>query len=59
MWSLSRFVFPFTAYSGGLELLFENKKTIQLSVEKPAFNMKDLIELLRAEHLKDKEEMFV
>ena len=45
--------------SGGLELLFENRKAIDLQVEKSPFSMKDLIEELRAKHLKDKEEMFV
>jgi ubiquitin related modifier 1 len=40
-------------------LLFDNKKAIDLQIAKAGFNMKDLIELLRAEHLKDKEEMFV
>jgi ubiquitin related modifier 1 len=40
-------------------LLFDNKKAIDLQIAKAGFNMKDLIELLRSEHLKDKEEMFV
>lgn len=40
-------------------MLFDNKKAIDLQIAKAGFNMKDLIELLRAEHLKDKEEMFV
>ena len=59
MWSLSRCCCHLTLISGGLELLFENKKAIDVVVEKPGFNMKDLIEVLRAQHLRDKEEMFV
>ena len=45
--------------SGGLELLFENKKAIDLVIETGKFSMKDLIEELRAKHLKDRDEMFV
>ena len=45
--------------SGGLELLFEGKKQLDLEVGPTVKVMKDLIELLRAKHLRDKEEMFV
>ena len=45
--------------SGGLELLFEGKKALDLQIDASPFSMKDLIEELRAKHLKDKEEMFV
>ena len=45
-------------FSGGLEMLFDNKKAIDVDVQPPC-TMKDLIEELRAKHLRDKEEMFV
>ena len=45
--------------SCGLELLFEGRKAIDLQIDQNPFSMKDLIEELRAKHLKDKEEMFV
>jgi ubiquitin related modifier 1 len=45
-------------FSGGLEGLFENKKAFDIQVES-SFSMKDLIEELRAKHLREKEEMFI
>jgi ubiquitin related modifier 1 len=44
-------------FSGGLEMLFENKKALEIQVES-TFSMKDLIEELRVKYLKEKEEMF-
>ena len=46
-------------FSGGLELIFENKKQITLNFEKETVGLKDVIEELRQNHLKDKEEMFI
>ena len=53
-------------FSGGLELMFEKKKNIQLSFDPKKgadgadvpFKLQDVIETLRVEHLKEKEEMF-
>jgi len=49
-------------FSGGLELMFESKKKIELnfeeSKEREEIKLKDVIEELRKSHLKDKEEMF-
>ena len=48
-------------FSGGLELMFESKKKIELNFEesKEDTKLRDVIEELRKSHLKDKEEMFV
>ena len=53
-------------FSGGLELMFESKKNIELvfedkkDEEKPVpYILKDVIEELRINHLKEKEEMFI
>ena len=39
--------------------MFENKKEIKLDISGEGQLIKDLIELLRKDHLKDKEEMFI
>jgi ubiquitin related modifier 1 len=44
-------------FSGGLEMLFDNRKALEIQVES-TFSMKDLIEELRVKYLKEKEEMF-
>ena len=46
-------------FSGGLELLFNNAKKIDIDVVEEAFTLGNLIEHLRKNHLKEKEEMFV
>jgi ubiquitin related modifier 1 len=49
-------------FSGGLELMFESKKKIELNFEErkeQAIQLRDVIEELRKNHLKEKEEMFV
>jgi ubiquitin related modifier 1 len=46
-------------FSGGLELLFNNAKKIDIEVVEEAFTVGNLIEHLRKNHLKEKEEMFV
>ena len=46
-------------FSGGLELLFNNAKKIDSEVVEEAFTVGNLIEHLRKNHLKEKEEMFV
>jgi hypothetical protein len=53
-------------FSGGLELMFESKKTIELVFEEKKgdeasvpYILKDVIEELRKNHLKDREELFV
>ena len=49
-------------FSGGLELMFDKQKNIQLTFDpKPdgtEFKLQDVIEALRVNHLKEKEEMF-
>ena len=49
-------------FSGGLELMFESKKKIELNFEEKKegeYQLRDIIEELRANHLKDREELFV
>ena len=46
-------------FSGGLELLFNNQKSIALDIPEPAFSVTQLIEHLRKSHVQEKEEMFV
>ena len=45
-------------FSGGLELMFEKKKNIDLDMKDDAI-LSDVIEELRKNHLKEKEEMFI
>ena len=45
-------------FSGGLELMFDKKKNIDLEMKDDAI-LSDVIEELRKNHLKDKEEMFI
>ena len=46
-------------FSGGLELLCNNAKKIDIEVLEDTFTVGNLIEHLRKNHLKEKEEMFV
>ena len=46
-------------FSGGLELLFSGQKKIDIQVEAAEFTISQLIDHLRVNHLKEKEEMFV
>ena len=49
-------------FSGGLALMFQSKKKIELNFEErkdAEYQLKDVIEELRKNHLKEKEEMFV
>ena len=49
-------------FSGGLELMFEGKKNIDLDMEKKDDKdnlLEDIIEKLRTDHLKEKEELFI
>ena len=49
-------------FSGGLELMFDNKKNIELDMEKKDDKdilLEDVIQELKTNHLKDKEELFV
>ena len=46
-------------FSGGLELLFSGQKRIDLELKESQFTVSQLIEHLRLNHLKEKEEMFV
>lgn len=46
-----------TQFSGGLELLFENKKSLEIEVA-PGTNVGDLIRILKDEHLKEHPELF-
>lgn len=53
-------------FSGGLELMFDKQKNIQLTFEPKkaddgtdhTYKLQDVIESLRVNHLKEKEEMF-
>jgi len=45
-------------FSGGLELMFDKKKNIDLEMKDDAI-LSDVIEELRKNHLKEKEEMFI
>ena len=45
-------------FSGGLELMFDKKKTIDIEIKDDAI-LSDVIEELRKNHLKEKEEMFI
>ncbi len=46
-------------FSGGLELLFDNQKKLDIVVEDSEFTVYNLIEYMRKNCLKEKEEMFV
>ena len=46
-------------HSGGLETLFEGLKTIDLNLSEDFLPMEKLIDLLKKDYLKEKEEMFV
>ncbi len=46
-------------FSGGLELLFAGQKKLDIEVEDSTFTMTMLIEYMRKNCLKEKEEMFV
>ena len=49
-------------FSGGLELMFEGKKNIDLDMEKKDDKdilLEDVIDNLRTNHLKEKEELFI
>ena len=51
-------------FSGGLELMFENKKSRELNLKLPddaseTLKLEDVIEELRKNHLKEKEELFI
>lgn len=49
-------------FSGGLELMFEGKKNIDLDMEKKDDKdilLEDVIDELKTNHLKEKEELFV
>jgi ubiquitin related modifier 1 len=45
--------------SGGMELLFDNKKQIEVTLDDKEMTMVQFIDYLKKNHLKDKEEMFV
>ena len=45
-------------FSGGLELMFDKKKIIDIEIKDDAI-LSDVIEELRKNHLKEKEEMFI
>mgnify|MGYP002079099641 CR=1 FL=1 len=47
------------AISGGLELLFENQKHLELDLGDSTMTMGQLIDHIKRNHLKEKEEMFV
>ena len=44
-------------FSGGLELMFDKKKNIDIELKDDSI-LSDVIEELRKNHLKEKEEMF-
>lgn len=57
-------------FSGGLEMMFSNEKTIELDLKEEVTDplgatatktllLEDVIEELRKNHLKEKEEMFI
>ena len=57
-------------FSGGLEMMFSNEKTIELDMKEEVTDeagatttkqllLEDVIEELRKNHLKEKEEMFI
>ena len=46
-------------FSGGIELMFDNKKNLEVELQGEKPTLQDLIEELRTNHLKDKEEMFI
>jgi ubiquitin related modifier 1 len=46
-------------YSGGLETLFDGKKSVVADLEGKSGTLESLIDVLRRDHLRDKEEMFV
>ncbi len=46
-------------FSGGLELLFDNQKHLAIEVDNARFTVNELIEHMRVNCLKEKEEMFV
>jgi hypothetical protein len=45
-------------FSGGLELMFDKKKNIDIELKDDSI-LSDVIEELRKNHLKEKEEMFI
>lgn len=46
-------------FSGGLEILFSGLKRIDLNIDETEFTVGQLINHLRINHLKEKEEMFL
>jgi len=46
-------------FSGGLETLFEGKKLVELELQEESFSLAQVIEILRTQHLKSKEELFI
>ena len=46
-------------FSGGLELLFNNQKSLSVEVSEAEFTVTQLIEHLRKNYVQEKEEMFV
>jgi len=50
-----------TEFSGGMELLFDNQKEIQIELAEgdDKLLLENLIDELRKNHLKEKEEMFI
>jgi len=45
-------------FSGGMELLFEKQKQLTIEMKDGAV-LQDVIDTLKTEHLKDKEELFI
>eukprot|EP00347_Sterkiella_histriomuscorum_P015075 403358408 len=46
-------------FSGGLELMFEGKKHIDVDLPETHTTLENLVDFLKKHNLKDKEEMFV
>ena len=46
-------------YSGGLELLFDGAKAIEVDLPDETVTMEGLINNIKRYHLKEKEEMFI
>jgi ubiquitin related modifier 1 len=49
---------PFS-FSGGLELMFENQKTLNVELAEEQVTVERLIDILKKDYLKEKPEMFV
>ena len=57
--NLGNFYNTLNFYSGGMEIYFDNKKSLELDIGDKDITMEGLIDDLKRNHLREKEEMFV